>query len=402
MPMNVERQHVREQLFPTLAGIVTGSGATGVVDDDIAHVHSHFVIIGGIIVPDTISTYAEIDQAARSRWTSTLGRVRTRAARWPATGTAPPTSSSLPSPRWANPTAPQGSARARLNPSPAGSSSSPSPRFTTRPSLPTSSAGSTSPWSPPRLTLTPSRLSAAVITRSCSTSATTRAHLRHRRPLRKNADYVMAASEESQQPGAALADDAGTGFHSQRRVQASASRRARDGGGRGGDRQSHRVAVERSMDCRPRRSDSSRNHHVASALGDGEFKPDVWTTIQVPMNTARKQVRDDIFPAFATIAKGDHGANHRGRRRRHRLCQVALCPHRRNRHPGRRFRRGRHRRRRHRRRVQSARGRPERSDGAHRVLPPTAPVTAARIRRWPPWDPCCCPMFPPSESPRHR
>ena len=49
-----------------------------------------------------------------------------------------------------------------------------------------------------------------------------------------------------------------------------------------------------------------RNHHVASALGDGEFKPDVWTTLQVPMNTARKQVRDDIFPAFATIAKGDH------------------------------------------------------------------------------------------------
>ena len=56
VPMNVERQDVREQLFPKLASIVTGSGATGVVDDDIAHVHSHFVIIGGIIVPDTIST----------------------------------------------------------------------------------------------------------------------------------------------------------------------------------------------------------------------------------------------------------------------------------------------------------------------------------------------------------
>ena len=66
VPMNVERQFVREQLFPTLASIVTGSGATGVVDDDIAHVHSHFVIIGGIIVPDTISTYAEIDQLCRA------------------------------------------------------------------------------------------------------------------------------------------------------------------------------------------------------------------------------------------------------------------------------------------------------------------------------------------------
>ena len=63
--------------------------------------------------------------------------------------------------------------------------------------------------------------------------------------------------------------------------------------------------MERS-DGRPRRSDSSSVTTTSPPPWATASSPDVWTTIQVPMNTARKQVRDDIFPAFATIAKGDH------------------------------------------------------------------------------------------------
>ena len=46
-----DRKDFRESLVPVVASLASAGGTTGVTEGDLALVESHFILIGGIIVP---------------------------------------------------------------------------------------------------------------------------------------------------------------------------------------------------------------------------------------------------------------------------------------------------------------------------------------------------------------
>ena len=312
VPMNVERRYVREELFPTLAEIVTGAEGVEeprVVNDDIAHVHSHFVIIAGIIVPNTLTEVLDLDQICHALEVDLD------------VGENSDTGGEIACYR-------NGTSDVFLTAASALGNPDGTPRLGEGETESVSGQvivfAITEVHDEAKFASLISRINLSVISSEVDFDTVAALSggrypvvqfLRHHARLtyaidthsRHNADAVMRTLKDLNNQALLSQKMEGQTFirnvayrlppHVSLETEVDAE-----------------VTANRTewlwnapMDASAALGLLKRAHHVpAASLGDGDFKPDVWTTIQVPMNTARQHIRDDIFPAFATIVKGDH------------------------------------------------------------------------------------------------
>ena len=312
VPMNVERRYVREELFPTLAEIVTGAEGLEeprVVNDDIAHVHSHFVIIAGIIVPNTLTEVLDLDQICHALEVDLD------------VGENSDTGGEIACYR-------NGTSDVFLTAASALGNPDGTPRLGEGETESVSGQvivfAITEVHDEAKFASLISRINLSVISSEVDFDTVAALSggrypvvqfLRHHARLtyaidthsRHNADAVMRTLKDLNNQALLSQKMEGQTFirnvayrlppHVSLETEVDAE-----------------VTANRTewlwnapMDASAALGLLKRAHHVpAASLGDGDFKPDVWTTIQVPMNTARQHIRDDIFPAFATIVKGDH------------------------------------------------------------------------------------------------